>query len=564
MKFSNFKILVKVLIVVGLMSLINIVLGIVSIDRLSSLSRDADEINIAGGEALTGARANQNLLALNRAEFRIAADPSSNEVAEVERNVQEQRKRFEERIAKLKTTAGPRQTELLAAVDAAYATYRAELDDTFQVARRNGAQITNDKARQEIVASTMSSRAAADKLQAAVRAYSDYTDQKSKAIADAANERADQTQWMVKVLVVLGVLGGIALGYLIAAFGIGRPIAASVGSLRLLAKGNLATDIYGVGRKDEIGDIAGAMQVFKDTMLRTRQLEAEAKEAEERAERERKAVMMQLADRFEATVQTVVQSVSSAATQLQSNAQSMSAIAEEAARQSTAVAAATEQATTNVQTVAAASEELSSSIAEISRQVTESSRISKSAVAQATSTNTTVESLSTSAQRIGDVVSLIQNIASQTNLLALNATIEAARAGEAGKGFAVVASEVKQLASQTAKATEDIAVQVQEIQSQTGGAVEAIRSISQTISQVNEIAGGIAAAVEEQSAATQEIGRNVQQAAQGTQEVSNNITGVSKAAALASMLSEATEIAGACVSAKPVSAAAASTPASPK
>ena len=308
------------------------------------------------------------------------------------------------------------------------------------------------------------------------------------------------------------------------------PLKRMVSVMDVLANGDFSIQVEGSTRADEIGLMAKTVQVFKDNGLEMRRMEAEATEQKARAERERKAAMLALADQFEASVLGVIQGVSSAATQLESNAQSMSAIAEETARQSTAVAVATEQASANVQTVASASEELGSSISEISRQVTDSSRMSQTAVAEAEQTNTTVVGLASAAQRIGDVVSLIQHIASQTNLLALNATIEAARAGEAGKGFAVVASEVKQLANQTAKATEEISTQISEIQSQTSGAVEAIRNISRTITQVNEISSTIAAAVEEQSAATKEIGRNVQQAAQGTQEVSTNIVGVSSAA----------------------------------
>lgn len=308
------------------------------------------------------------------------------------------------------------------------------------------------------------------------------------------------------------------------------PLKRMVSVMDVLANGDFSIQVEGSTRADEIGLMAKTVQVFKDNGLEMRRMEAEAAEQKARVERERKAAMLALADQFEASVLSVIQGVSSAATQLQSNAQSMSAIAEETARQSTAVAVATEQASANVQTVASASEELGSSISEISRQVTDSSRMSQTAVAEAEQTNATVVGLASAAQRIGDVVSLIQHIASQTNLLALNATIEAARAGEAGKGFAVVASEVKQLANQTAKATEEISTQISEIQSQTSGAVEAIRNISRTITQVNEISSTIAAAVEEQSAATKEIGRNVQQAAQGTQEVSTNIVGVSSAA----------------------------------
>jgi methyl-accepting chemotaxis protein len=229
-------------------------------------------------------------------------------------------------------------------------------------------------------------------------------------------------------------------------------------------------------------------------------------------------------------VKDVVGIVASAASEMEASAQSMTATAEETNRQSTAVAAASEQAATNVQTVASAAEELSASIREIQQQMTTSARIAQQAVEQVDKTDVTVTGLVQAADKIGEVVNLISDIASQTNLLALNATIEAARAGEAGKGFAVVASEVKNLANQTAKATEEIGQQIAAMQTATGESVQAIRGIGETIKQISEVTTTVASAVEEQGAATQEISRNVQQAAAGTQEVSSNITGVSQAA----------------------------------
>ncbi len=239
---------------------------------------------------------------------------------------------------------------------------------------------------------------------------------------------------------------------------------------------------------------------------------------------------VKLADDFETNVKGVVDTVSAASTEMQATAQAMSATAEETNRQSTVVAAASEQATNNVQTVASAAEELSASVSEISNQVTQSTRIARSAVEKANGTNAQIQELATAAQKIDEVVKLISDIAAQTNLLALNATIEAARAGDAGKGFAVVASEVKSLANQTAQATDEIASQIAAVQSATTNAVSAIEEITQVISEINEISGAVSAAVEEQGAATQEIARNVQEAAAGTREVSSNISGVTQAA----------------------------------
>jgi len=350
------------------------------------------------------------------------------------------------------------------------------------------------------------------------------------------------------------MLGVVLLAFLLCAaivayvnMSMTRPLTAMVQAMKRLAGGDLAIAVPGGGRRDEIGDISEAVTVFKDSMIR-----AEALAGEQRAEQERKEKRQQIIEghikAFDQSVADSLKTLTSASTEMQTNAQSMSMLAQETSQQSTAVAAASEEASANVQTVASATEELSSSVSEISRQVAESARIAGQAVEDAGRTNVQVQRLAQAAQKIGDVVKLINDIAGQTNLLALNATIEAARAGEAGKGFAVVASEVKSLATQTAKATEDIAAQVKEIQGATGDSVKAIEGIGQTIGRINEITTTIAAAIEEQGAATKEIARNVQQAASGTSDVSSNIAGVNHAAgetgsAATRMLSATAELA---------------------
>jgi methyl-accepting chemotaxis protein len=323
---------------------------------------------------------------------------------------------------------------------------------------------------------------------------------------------------------LLAAMAWIVIGFVV------RPLARITAMMDAVAGGDLDRTVEGAARKDEIGSLARSLEAFRAKGLELRRMEAEAEAVKQAAEAERKAALARMADAFEANVGTIVETVSSASTQLQATAQSMSAATEETARQSTVVAAASEQATANVQTVAVASEELAASIREIARQVATSTQIAGSAVERATDTSGRVTALAESARRIGEVVGLIQSIASQTNLLALNATIEAARAGEAGKGFAVVASEVKALAQQTAKATEEIGNQIGAIQSATDETVGAIDAIAGVIRDMDQIATAIAAAVEEQASATDEISRNVQQAAAGTTEVSTNIVGVNQAA----------------------------------
>ena len=340
--------------------------------------------------------------------------------------------------------------------------------------------------------------------------------------------RASIAMWM---LIALGLAVVLVSGV---SFLIGRAVSkalsAMVQAMTVLARGDLSVAIPGLGRTDEIGEMAGAVQVFKTSMIETERLRAEQLEMEQRQLQQRKADMHDLADKFEGAVGEIVEMVSSAATELEASANTLTTTAEKSQELATAVATASEEASTNVQSVAASSEEMTKSVNEISRQVQESSRVAHEAVDQAQRTNDRVGELSKAAARIGDVVQLINTIAEQTNLLALNATIEAARAGEAGRGFAVVAAEVKALAEQTAKATGEIGQQIAGIQQSTQDSVGAIKEIGDTIGRMSDISATIAAAVEEQGAATQEISRNIQHAAQGTSEVSVNIIDVQRGA----------------------------------
>jgi methyl-accepting chemotaxis protein len=347
--------------------------------------------------------------------------------------------------------------------------------------------------------------------------------------ADKGAEVYRSARLWIFVTLAVATLLCVTMGFMIIV-GVSRPITAMTETMRRLAGGEMSAEIPGVNRKDEIGKMASAVLVFKDNALETERMRGEQQKAERTATEQRKQEMHKLANAFEGAVGEIVDTVSSASTELEASASTLTVTAERAQQLATAVAAASEEATTNVQSVASATEELSSSVNEISRQVQQSARMANDAVDQARKTNDRVSELSKAAARIGDVVELINTIAGQTNLLALNATIEAARAGEAGRGFAVVASEVKALAEQTAKATGEIGQQISGIQAATHESVGAIKEISGTIEKLSEISQTIAAAVEEQGAATQEISRNVQQAAQGTHEVSSNISDVQRGA----------------------------------
>lgn len=335
-------------------------------------------------------------------------------------------------------------------------------------------------------------------------------------------------------IVMFAAIGGLLL--LIAAVVVGRRVARPLKSMTdvmgRLAAGDHNTEIPGMSRRDEIGSMANAVDVFKKNAIENKRLQEEAdklRQAEIAAEERRKQEMLELAGRFEQEVLSIASGVGSAASQMRSAAESMSETAGTTSEQAREASSATERATANVQTVASASEELSTSVQEISQRVNQAADVANKATEKVDGTNETVAGLAEAADKIGEVVDLITDIAEQTNLLALNATIEAARAGAAGKGFAVVASEVKSLASQTAKATDEIAGQIGGIQQATSGSAKAIDDIARTVRSISEISATIAAAVDEQNAATGEISRNIQEAATGTQSVSDSIAKVSAA-----------------------------------
>ncbi|TYL97531.1 HAMP domain-containing protein [Bradyrhizobium rifense] len=345
--------------------------------------------------------------------------------------------------------------------------------------------------------------------------------------AEAATRDAVRFWMMIAFLITVAVLA--VVGFLLGR-SISKALSGMVDAMTRLARGELSIAVPGIGRKDEIGEMAGAVEVFRTNMTEAERLRAEQVEADTRRRAQRKVDMKRLADDFEGAVGEIIETVSSAATELEASSNTLTHAAERSNGLAASVASASEEASANVQSVSSASEEMTSSISEISRQVQESARVADVAVEQAQRTNARVGELTKAAGRIGDVVDLINTIAGQTNLLALNATIEAARAGEAGRGFAVVASEVKALAEQTAKATGEIGQHIGAIQTATQDSVSAIKEIGDTIARMSEISSTIAAAVEEQGAATQEISRNIQHAAQGTSDVSANIGDVQRGA----------------------------------
>ena len=351
--------------------------------------------------------------------------------------------------------------------------------------------------------------------------------------AAAEAEATSRVKWFTTLLwsvsgFVFLVIGGGIVGV---AKGVIQPIVRMTDVMQRLAGGELESEIPSRSRRDEVGAMAAAVQIFKENALRVQAMEAAEALSAKQAEQDRKATMQRVADGFERAIGQIIRTVSSASSDIEAAAGSLASTAETTQGLSATVAVASEQSSANVQSAAAASEEMASSVDEISRQVQQSRGIAQAAVAQAERTNVRIAELSQSANRIGEVIKMITAVAEQTNLLALNATIEAARAGEAGRGFAVVAAEVKALSAQTAKATEEIEAQVTQMQSATEHSVSAIKEIGGTIAQISEISTAIAAAVEEQGAATQEIARNVQQAARGATQVTGSIADVNRGAA---------------------------------
>jgi methyl-accepting chemotaxis protein len=355
------------------------------------------------------------------------------------------------------------------------------------------------------------------------------TDSKDREIA-RAGIKLEQQQLMLTGVLLVVAFAGIIVSFLIGR-NISRPVVAMSKAMRELAVGNFEVQLPGLGRRDEVGQMARAIEEFR--------VQAIAKAERETAEREqknrelaaaRRSELHNLADRFETAVGVIIENVGSASTELENSAVILTKSSAATQQLSTVVTAASEETSTNVQSVASATEEMAGSINEIGRQVADSNRIANEAVDQAGKTDARIAELSLAASRIGDVTKLITTIAEQTNLLALNATIEAARAGDAGRGFAVVAQEVKALAAQTAKATSEISTQITGMQAATQDSVLAIKEISGTIGKVSEIAAAIAAAIEEQGAATQEIARNVQQAAIGSTQVATSIADVNRGA----------------------------------
>ncbi|NBB81843.1 MAG: HAMP domain-containing protein [Alphaproteobacteria bacterium] len=526
MTLSQFRIATKILAVVSLLACVSLIIALIGYFGLTGVARDAERVAQSGIEMKLGARLSQGALALNRTEYRIAADPAAVEEAEIV--IQETRAEFRRRLAAARELANPEQARMLTAIEGAYAVYLEGLEETSEIAAVNRAAIDLTAAQQEILSAVQDNGDAVETLRDLVAEYVAYTEDRAEIVADEAAAAAGRSAMTMGIVAALGILVGVGAGYGVSVAGVVAPLRRAVDTLRRLADGDIDVEIYGRERKDEIGEVAATMAVFQEN-ARDRQRMLAEQEADAARKAERAEQIQKTTAEFEQAVDEVLHTLTSAASELEATAQQMSATAEETSSKATSVSAATEQAANSVQTVASSSEELTASIREVSGQVAKTSDIAGKAESETGSAIRSIEELRGGAEKIGEVISIINDIAGQTNLLALNATIEAARAGEAGKGFAVVANEVKSLANQTARATEEIGQQIKTMQGSVERSVPVIQGVATIIRELNEISTAVAATAEEQAAATTEISRSVNEAAQGTEEVSRNVDGLRQA-----------------------------------
>jgi len=526
-KLNNFKIAVKVSLIVVLMAIVTVgTLAFATYEMNRADTANTDVVTRVNKSTTMAARASRRVENYMASAFQLAAETTDAGNAKYFAQIVDSRKAYETLMATVLKNM-PEKTSLIQPAIANFQKAFAACEPGIQFATKTNTPEENLKAASRLKAECV------PLIEAAIDQQTKLVDEliaSSDNVSDDLTKQANYTIRMLWISASIGMLAALALAMWIGIKGVAAPIGQLKNVMAAFAGNDLKAEVPGLDRRDELGEMARTVEVFKNNALEVERMRAEQQQAELTRAQQRKTDMIKLANDFESAVGEIVETVSSASTQLESSASMLSVTAERSQTLTTTVAAASEEASANVQSVASATEELSSSVNEISRQVQESARMATDAVGQARVTNERVSELSKAASRIGEVVELINTIAGQTNLLALNATIEAARAGEAGRGFAVVASEVKALAEQTAKATGEIGQQITGIQAATQESVNAIKEISGTIERLSEISSTIAAAVEEQGAATQEISRNVQQAAQGTQQVSSNITDVQRGA----------------------------------
>ena len=521
-RISDLRIFVRLALGFALVLLLAVALGVnglVSSSRLAATTQQFHDHPFAVTENMAKARVAFQRLEMLARDVLVAEEME--EFARIARDIELEGKTYLNAVAAAKQASLGDTTQF----DEAVASYRKYNEALMTITERmqGGDFLTAHQ--------TLQGKGAeiAAELAAKIQSITEDSSKRAESFMASAQSAKRSTIWLCVGLLALSLVAGSAIAYFIAR-SITLPIEGVKTCMTALTNGNTDVDVIGADRKDELGEMAASVQVFKNNMVRMKQMEAEQERMRLQSEQDRKAGLHKMADNFEQQVGTVVQAVTSSAVQLRGAAEQMAESAAHTSDQATTVSRAAQDASTNVQAVASATEELSSSIGEIASQVERSRSVAEQADSEAKQTSDTIQLLSRDVESIGEIVALINDIASQTNLLALNATIEAARAGDAGKGFAVVASEVKELANQTGRATGEISAKIAAVQSGTANAVSAIQSIARIIDEMRGISASVASAVEEQSAATGEISRSIDQAASGTREVSRTIGGVESAA----------------------------------
>ncbi len=522
-RFADFKILTKILILLGLLTVVFLGAIIFTTSKMRYIYNTYGDLIDGPAKAnLAIARANRNLVYVNRSLYRLLSEMSDDGNKQATQEITETQQFFDKQI-KIATKSMPSKSEDIKKVSEKFMAAMSETcAETIKMA--------NTVSREDKEKAVTHMRDKCDPLLRDVMSdMSALTNQILKLSDKGSEDALAVTNSTIRNTYIVA-FGGLAIVALLAVYltrsGISKPVKRIVASLGDLAQGNFETEVLGSDRKDEVGDIAKAALIFRDQGKETARLRMEQENAKERAAAERKEMMLMLADDFERSIMGVVDTVSTAVREMEKTVESVSAVTEQTSAQSTVASAASEQTAESVHTVAQSTEQLNASITEISTKVSQSTIIVNKASEDGVSASATINTLAEAASKIGEVIQLIQNIAGQTNLLALNATIEAARAGEAGKGFAVVASEVKTLANQTASATKDIERQIMTIQAETRTAVSSISNMCKTLADVKEASLAIAGAIEEQSLTTGEISHNASQAATGTRQVSGSLTSV--------------------------------------